>query len=107
MKFLTSSASRIDLSRSRLVRRISQRQMIAMICVRLICQLIPARYYDKTCNMLGSEVHVYGSADFRASWWRQLRAAAAETELGVMLRRVKRRLIRPRLPSIQPKAYHW
>ena len=40
-------------------------------------------------------------------WWRQLRAAAAETELGVTLRRVRRRLIRPTMPSIEPKAYHW
>jgi hypothetical protein len=105
MKFLTSSASRpfaITPSKTYFA--------AADDCDdfrTLIRQLIPARYYGKTCIMLGSVVHVYGSADSRASWWRQLRAAAAETELGVTLRRVKRRLIRPTMPSGEPKAYHW
>jgi hypothetical protein len=55
----------------------------------LIRQTTPARYYDKMCNILGSQVHICGFADSRPSSWGRLRAAAAETELGVMLRLVK------------------
>jgi len=73
----------------------------------LIRQIIPPRYYDKTCDMLGSEVHIYGSAYSRASSWHRLRALAAETKLGVLLRRVKRRVTGSQSPSIALKVYHW
>ena len=107
MKFLTSSASRLEPFAITPGKTYFAAAHDCNDLRALIGQIIPARYYDKTCNILGSEVHIYGSADSRASSWRQLRAAAAETELGVMLRRAKRRLIRPRSHSIQPKAYRW
>jgi Methyltransferase domain len=72
----------------------------------IVRDTVPARYYDKTCSILGSEVHIYGSAASRSSRWRQFRAAAAETELGVMLRRAKRLVVHPRTP-LGPKAYDW
>jgi hypothetical protein len=107
LKFLTSGASRLRPFAITPGKTYLAGADDCNTLLMLLEQIIPMRYYDKACNILGSEVRIYGSADSRASSLCRLRYAAAETKLGVTLRRVKRRLISPGLSAIEPKAYHW